>query len=356
MNKFILFILLFVLVSCEKEVEVESQRIIKKEDFKEISISSEKHFFEEIINPSGIGLSHDKILISEAWRVPEEHPRMHLVNTSNWTYDKPKGKHGQGPLEITDAAQFLFSPDPDTFWIYNMNRRKLVQFSTTDSTLLGVKDWKLSEPMAMIHFVEIGSDSTYLASPWDGLEKLLEFNREGELIGKYGEWEKIPERPDLELKQVSEMSTGWLDGNPNTGIFVKSSLYRDLITIFDYNEKEFITLSGPNLELPLFDIHETSGPSIFFRPDTKYRYRDVAISSKYIFALYAGRSQIEYNQTGIVAEEILVFDHKGKPLWNLKLDRSIIQIVINEQTNEIYGLTTDEDPGIALFQIPGELL
>ncbi|WP_158531117.1 hypothetical protein [Algoriphagus chordae] len=35
--------------------------------------------------------------------------------------------------------------------------------------------------------------------------------------------------------------------------------------------------------------------------------------------------------------------------------RSIIQIVVNEETNEIYGLTTDEDPGIAVFQIPQEL-
>ena len=57
-----------------------------------------------------------------------------------------------------------------------------------------------------------------------------------------------------------------------------------------------------------------------------------------------------------MAEQIWVFDHKGKPLWNLRLDRSIIQIVVNEATHEIYGLTTDEDPGIAVFRIPEELL
>ena len=57
-----------------------------------------------------------------------------------------------------------------------------------------------------------------------------------------------------------------------------------------------------------------------------------------------------------MAEQIWVFDHKGKPLWNLKLDRSLINFVINEDTNEIYGLTTDEDPGIAVYTIPEELL
>jgi hypothetical protein len=39
-----------------------------------------------------------------------------------------------------------------------------------------------------------------------------------------------------------------------------------------------------------------------------------------------------------------------------KLDSSISQISINEQTHEIYGLTTDEAPGIAAFKIPKELL
>lgn len=49
-------------------------------------------------------------------------------------------------------------------------------------------------------------------------------------------------------------------------------------------------------------------------------------------------------------------DLQGKPLWIFKLDRSVSQISVNDQTNEIYGLTTDEDPGIAVFDIPVELL
>jgi hypothetical protein len=56
-----------------------------------------------------------------------------------------------------------------------------------------------------------------------------------------------------------------------------------------------------------------------------------------------------------LAEQIRVFDHKGKPLWKLMLDRSLINFVVDEDSNEIYGLTTDEDPGIAVFSIPKEL-
>lgn len=344
-----------ILVGCKPQDSNENPRKLNWEDFSILEIKSEKYVFEEIVNPKSLGFNGEKVFIGEDWRVPEKFPRMHLINSSDWTYDKPKGKHGQGPFEVTDAAQFLFSHNPNTFWIYNMNRRKLVEFSLNDTSLLGINEWKLSEPMAMTHFLEKASDSTFLTKPWEGTDKILEFNREGKLVGKYGQWEKIPERPDLTLKQISEINTGWFKGNPRTGIYLFAGIYRDLLEIFDYQTKSFITVYGPNHELPLFDIHETAGPSIFFKPETKYRYRDMASTGDFIFALYGGHSEEDYKRTGIIAEQILIFDHLGKPLWNLKLDRSIIEFVINEEKNQIYGLTTDEDPGIAVFDIPEEI-
>lgn len=348
--------LLIFLFSCAAESENESTVSIEITDFEEIKLSSEKHFFEEVINPTGIRLAHDKLLITEAWRVPEEHPRMHLVNVSNWTYDKPKGKHGQGPFEITDA-EALYSMEADSFWIYNMNRRKLAKFSIQDSSLLATEDWKFPEPMMGLWFVEFGPNGNYLGVPREGENKILEFDTKGNLIGKYGEFETLEERPDLSIFQVSLLEDGWFKGDPNRGLYVRACLRRDILEIFDYKTKEFITITGPDNSLPEFEYlkNEFGGVMVYDRNVT-YRYRDIAFTDNYIFALYAGHGQLDFNQTGIMAEQIWVFDHKGKPLWNLRLDRSIIQIVVNEQDNEIYGLTTDEDPGIAVFKIPKELL
>ncbi|WP_192347400.1 BF3164 family lipoprotein [Algoriphagus sp. Y33] len=357
MNRFILLLLLFALVSCGKNSEEENYRTIKKEDFREISVTSEKHYFEVIINPSDIGLSQGKLLIAEAWRVPEEFPRMHLINSSNWTYDKPKGKHGQGPLEITDAAQFLYSPDLGFFWIYNMNRRKLVEFSINDTSLLATKDWKFPEPMMDLWFVEFGPDGHYLGVPREGENKILEFDPKGNLIGKYGEFEVLEDRPDLTKLQISLLEDGWFKGDPTRGLYVRACLRRDILEIFDYKTKDLIRIMGPDTSLPEFQYLESElGGTMMYDRNVTYRYRDIAFTDDYIFALYAGHGQLDFNETGIMAEQIWVFDHKGKPLYNLKLDRSIIQILVNEQTNEIYGLTTDENPGIAVFQIPEELL
>jgi hypothetical protein len=63
-----------------------------------------------------------------------------------------------------------------------------------------------------------------------------------------------------------------------------------------------------------------------------------------------------YKATGKLAEKLFVFPHDGEPLFKLIPDRSLQAIVVYESKGEIYGLTTDEDPGIAVFKLPQELL
>ncbi|MFC3416360.1 BF3164 family lipoprotein [Algoriphagus hitonicola] len=356
MKNSILLLTCFLFASCAAPTEEINNRTITWDDFEIIQINSEKHYFEEIINPSSIGFNRNKIILTEAWRVPENFPRMHLIDVKDWTYDKPKGKYGKGPLEISDVAHLLKVSGQDEYWVYNLNARKLVRFSTTDSSLLGRNEWKLPKDMPIVRFIENTKEGSFLAIPREGDYILEELDSLGNSLGSYGKWDSIPERPELTSKDIAELNTGWFKGNPEENLFVFATLYRDILKMFDYQTKEFITILGPNLELPLFDLHKTAGPSVFVKPESTYRYRDVVISTDYIFALYGGYSYTEFTQTGKIAEDILVFDHSGNPLWNLKLDRSIIEMVFDENTNQLYGLTVDEDPGIAVFDLPEEIL
>ncbi|MEX2569472.1 MAG: BF3164 family lipoprotein [Cyclobacteriaceae bacterium] len=356
MNKFTLCLFLFALGSCQSDSEKDNYRIIKEDDFKLISITSEKYYFEEIINPSNLGLVGRKVLISEAWRVPEQHPRIHIINSKDWRYDKPKGKHGEGPLEVTDASLFFKGKNSDSFWAYSMNRRKLVEYSMSDSTLLGIREWKMTDSMMNIWFLTRATDSTYLGISRDDKNRILEFDTAGNKIGGYGVWEKVSDRPDLNDYQLAELNTSFFKGNPNEPFFIRVGLRRDRLEIFDNRDKSFIIIDGPDLELPPFELIESGGiENLYLGRDPRYHYRDAVVTEKYVFALYAGVSQSEFNKTAIMAEQIWVFDHNGKPLWKLMLDKSIINFVVDEDSKEIYGLTTDEDPGIAVFKIPEEL-
>ena len=105
MKKYIVLVLPFLVFSyCRSSTIEKKNQTITWDDFKVINIDSEKHYFEEIINPASIGLSDNFLIIGEAWRVPEEFPRMHLVDTNDMTYQMSKGKYGKGDYPIKSKA------------------------------------------------------------------------------------------------------------------------------------------------------------------------------------------------------------------------------------------------------------
>jgi len=106
------FSLFFFLASCVAESPDEYLVSIDIDDFEEINLSSEKHVFEEIINPSSFLHQGDKILIGEYQNVPDEYPRFHIINTKDWTYDKPKWR------PKLDRSVFYISINEQTNEIY----------------------------------------------------------------------------------------------------------------------------------------------------------------------------------------------------------------------------------------------
>ncbi|MCE7057499.1 TolB-like 6-bladed beta-propeller domain-containing protein [Algoriphagus sp. AGSA1] len=356
MSRLINILLLFSLVACTKNSQVENHRILKLEDFEEISISSEKYFFEEIINASSLTLQGDKILISEYHNVPDEYPRIHIINSKDWTYNKPKGRYGKGPLE-TIIPEFIGSQNPDRFTVYDFNNRKISTFSFHDTSLLAISDHKITDPKLGPISLVFTTDGNYLGAPRESENKIVEFDPEGSLIGTYGEYEKIEERPELTKLQISLLNNGRFHGNQQNGIYVRASIYRDILEIFDYKTKRFFSVIGPDTKLPEFEYHQSDfGGMMSFALDEPTKYQGINVSERYIFALYSGYTHFDYANSGLTAKEIRVFDLEGNPKWRLILDSHISELAINDQTNEIYGLTTDEDPGIAVFQIPEELL
>ncbi len=347
--------LLIFFSSCAAESEKESIISIKVTDFEELNLSSEKYIFEEIVNASGFMHQGDKIVIREYHNVPDEYPRFHIINTKDWSYDKPKGKVGQGPLE-NFAPSFIESQDKDTFWVNDYNNRKISSFSMNDTSLLAISDHKIPDPSLGPMDIILTPNGNYLGVARESESKIMEFDSLGNLIGGYGEFETLEERPDLTTLQISLLNAGRFGGNQENGIYVKISMNRDLMEIFNYRTKKFISVRGPDLKIPEFEyIDSKYGGMLSFANNYPTKYQEVAVSENFIFALYSGYSYNDYAKSGITAKEIRVFTLNGKPKWRLFLDRSVSYISINEQTNEIYALTTDEDPGIAVFQIPEEL-
>lgn len=91
-----------------------------------------------------------------------------------------------------------------------MNGRKLVEYSMSDTTLLGKNEWKMTEPMKGLWFLTPASDSSFLGISRVDKHRILEFDKEGNKIGGYGNWEKVKDRPDLNDHQLSRLNGGFL--------------------------------------------------------------------------------------------------------------------------------------------------
>lgn len=173
----------------------------------------------------------------------------------------------------------------------------------------------------------------------------------------YGKWQQIPERPEMDNFLLSTYNKGKLKSNSAKKVFVKASLYRDRIEIFDYETKSFTIVDGPRLELPPAIISgSASNSTLVISMDQKYGYKDISVGENLIYALYSGQSQQEIQLTGKDSETVYIISQKGEMVAKIELDISIRGIAVDEALGKIYGLTTDEDPGIAVFDIPEELL
>lgn len=355
MRIFKAFLFLIFISSCSQSPDDKSIVIIDLEDFEEINLTSKKYFFEEVVNAGSMAFSGNKILISEYHNVPDETPRIHIINPKNWTYEYSKGRFGNGPLEIFDP---LIIPSSDTisFWVFDFNNKKFSSFNFQDTGLLADSDKKNPDPSLRLIRHSFAPNRNMLAVTIEGESKIYELDPNGNFIGKYGEYEKLEDYPDLSQIQLGLLSAGRFGGNQENGKYVKTSLHRDLFEIFDYETKRFISVIGPDLSLPKFEFHSTQfGEVIDIGPEVPSRYGELFITRNRIFVAYSGYSYLDYAKNGSVSKEIRVFDLKGKPLTRIFLDRSISKIAINEETNELYGLTTDQDPGIAVFQLPMDL-
>lgn len=156
---------------------------------------------------------------------------------------------------------------------------------------------------------------------------------------------------------MGEINAGRFKANKKLGIFVKTSVYRDRLEIFHYDTKTFNIVNGPRMNVPDFKIHHSGGESaLIFNLNHPYGHQDVAVGEKYIYDLYSGFTEKQIYQTNEIAKIIYVLTHTGEVVGRLNLDISIRDLAVDEKLGKIYGITTDEDAGIAVFDIPERFL
>lgn len=347
----IVVVLIFFL-SCEsKSVNNIS---LNPDDLPTFNLTSSKFSDPKIINPLKLFINDSKLIVTESHRISPELPLIHIFNTQPLKYLKSKGVIGFGPFEIPSADAFQPLNSKNEFLIYSGMDKKFVKYDINDSSMLGQDEFKMppsNTPLGLFYFLP---DSIFVGMSTFDRNKFVEVDLDGQKITGFGTWDLIEGKEDLSYFHHFLLNSGWFKTDKTYEIFVNASIFRDRLEIFNKKSKEIVTIDGPSDELPPFEYYRENMP-LNIPITNPFRYRDVYISEDKIYALYGGLSEEHYNKTGELALKIFIFTKDGVPLYHLKLDRSIGSLAVDEKGGKIFGLTTDEDPGIAIFDLPDEL-
>jgi len=330
--------------SLKKETEFNPEKLVS------YYLVSEKSYNSNILNPRRIFSKGGFLFIIENYRMPPDLPLIHIFRKDPITYFNSKGKIGFGPLEAQSVEVYNPGLSDSTFVMYSGMNRKYIEYNIYDSSRLGIREFKIPDSETPLGSIYFSPDSIFIGIPTYDENKFVEVNLQGKKINGFGKWEQVEGKKEMSYFHHFHLNQGWFKSDDDFTLLVNASIFRDRLEIFDLKTKEIKTIDGPSSELPEFKFYEASRP-LDIPISNPYRYRDVYISDKRIYALYGGVNEAHYKETSELAKKIFVFTRKGEPIFKFDLDRSVHSIVVDEDLNKIYGLTTDEDPGIAVFRI-----
>lgn len=98
------------------------------------------------------------------------------------------------------------------------------------------------------------------------------------------------------------------------------------------------------------NMHREGGYGVEYLGESSTCYMDLAVTDKYVYALYSGRSFKEYQLAAYEGQIIIVYDWAGRIVKTYQLDVPINQFCIDEIKNVIYATANIPDPTIVRFK------
>ncbi|GAB3652004.1 hypothetical protein GCM10028791_21360 [Echinicola sediminis] len=317
-------------------------------------MESKKYYFEELVSPRNIINKGDYLVISESRRINSEMPMIHILDSKSLSYYQSKGVMGFGPGEIPDV--FVLDPgfDDSTFWVASGMAKTFSEFNLKDQKQLSNQQIKQEGGFYMTAQMCRTSDKTVVCRMTNDPHQFVEFDMKGNRLKSFGDWKNDPLSKGLNDYMMSELNKGWMSANAKADVFVSVGIYRDRIELLRKDLGAITTIDGPKLTVPRYKLVNggKGGAALVVDYDEPLSYLDVTVGDQYFYALYCNKNEQKIRKEGDYGARVFVFDFNGNLVNEYELDRSVRAITVNSDRNIIYGITTDEAPGIAVFELP----
>lgn len=325
--------------------------------------------YDTLKSPYRLYLINKFLFATQDDKVDFDEPMIHVFDRKTLKYLGALGKNGLGPNEMLFTSHLDINPYDTTLLVFDGRNKRISTFSfnqVAEKRLLAQEQTVLPTKMFEAYKTYKASDSTYLSISAQKEYMFNEYDLEGNWINGYGLWPEPANNKQLSDFRGMErsyflglMNGGWYRKKFGGDWYGLAMNYRDRIELFNYKTKELRSIEGPEIvdEIQPFRF-VGSGESLMgtYSWDAQYTYRELVFKNKYIYALYGGHSQVDYERTGIISKTIFVFSYNTELIGKIELDRSVLALEVDEELGKIYTITTDENPGIAVFDLPEVLL
>jgi hypothetical protein len=353
MNRsFIILVIVFtILNSCQQDNSAKKKnyeiKTFQSKNIKYKTLKGQKFVYNQIQVPTSIIKVDSKIVVSEM----AGDTLISVINAEDMTFDYKFGQEGMGPGEFYKIWNLYPSSETNQFWIYCPETKISTLYNLAEGEI--EKTYKqTSDDVLAVQFAPTYRNS-FIGIKADGSYQFAEFSNKGSEIAGFNTWDGYIEKSeDIPKNVIASVHQGKLYSNPNQDKFALACINRDMIEVLDLKDSSILSIRGPENIIPEFKVDYSAGyPMALSDPKTDiYCYYGAFLSEKYIYGLYSGETSIDVNQNhSDIAKIIYKFSYAGELIAAYKLDTSIQSIQVDEKLGKIYGVTTDENPGIAVF-------
>lgn len=327
------FILFF--LSCNKQEELSFFVLPEETPITGIDYSNEimmKH-------PWSIDIIDDTLLL---FAVNEEHI-IRVVDANTGMEIKQTGKFGNGPGEFVGPVYWGTNKDKEVY-LFDEPQKKLRKYSWDDiinaSELPKTEGIPLKNTELLIIAGKVLNKNFLVGVAVVGMSKpIVALDKNLEVIENMG---SVPD----EEHQNKALSTcvGTIGTFGNKFVYVMASL--GYIACYEQQKKGTSKLLWEHYaEKPKY-----KGLQLDLK-QLKWGFADVKMTKNYIFCSYYGQRYERKNRKTFKPRNILVFDHQGKLLKNLRTDRSAARITVSEDEKTLYAITEEPEVAIIRFDI-----
>ena len=361
MKKLFIFSLLL-LVSC-KEKQIDSvldyfntTQLLKHQV---LSISND---YDYLLNPEGILVVNDLLVLYEYQTF-----KFFVIDPVQKKVLKSWGAQGDGPGEIIGIMDFYNHYAGNGMNAWDTMLRRLYHCSyeclkdSAEAKFQDIIGNTANKRLFDKFFPNVFqmNDSLFLCLGGGGNKRFELIDTNNNQSYETGEYPLMEQETNV-MQGIRDMAyNGLIRFNPHDNKVAFLSLESEMFEIFEVKESGLELVYGNYTTIPQYQQASTGGGITAKLADPagfKGRNYRISTNEEYIILLYAKKTPDEDASSRRFspnsANDLLVFDWKGKPIAHYQLDCTVNSIAVTPDSKRIYGINADgEEPEIVFFDL-----